>query len=109
MFSSVQRLAASWSSSTLRGRMKYRAGPPILYQVYGASGTYSAATSSKPAKGEVVAMRIMVCLGAVRGVLCGRDDKVTSRPYGFPRSTGQFSGDLPNVASAHGHHHVAGL
>src|SRR3954452_2821397 len=70
---SRQRAAASCSSSGLRGRMYHRAGPPILYQVYGASGTFSATTSSKPEKG------LTRCMGMVVVVLvrCGARQRAT--------------------------------
>src|SRR5690349_525427 len=60
MLCSTHRWLAAWSSSIPRGLMKYRAGPPILYHVYGASGTFSCTASWSPANGDVVAMRIVM-------------------------------------------------
>src|SRR5579859_1921632 len=56
---SAHRCDASASSSGFRGCTNHRAGPPILYHVLGASGTFSRTNSSRPAKGWDVPIRIV--------------------------------------------------
>src|SRR4051812_47208067 len=51
---SMARAADSCSSSMERGRMNHLAGPPILYQVRGASGSFSVTNSSRPENGLTV-------------------------------------------------------
>src|SRR4051794_27269450 len=106
---SRQRPAASCSSSGLRGRTYHRAGPPILYQVYGASGTFSATTSSNPEKGltrcmgmgEVVLARQkpagtcyrLLVTGYLLLVTCGRPPIGKASPVAESLVVGSASAD----------------
>src|SRR5690242_18654527 len=102
---SVQRRAASWSSSTERGWTYQRAGPPMRYQVWGARGTFSETQSSRPAKG----FSVWINMGGA-----GPPAHAARRPAAAAKLscagdllTAQVSANFPYVASAHRHNQVS--